>query len=179
MLPESLIFLLAATTVYAQARPSLELNNVTSFNTLRLPQPPSFAIPQQQKLIISVALCSDSTPSPRFFVSNNSNSDSQDDPGPNEGLNVFEIILEQGQGNWTGTFANGGILAVNSNGAIGVPFELGVSDGSALLNYIASKKCPHVAFQMHLYTKSREICHSLATQPQIKSSYSHRRKQSR
>lgn len=146
MLPESLIFLLAATTVYAQARPTLELNKTTSLNTQRLPQPPSFAIPQQQRLYISVALCSDSTSSPRFFVSNISNSDSQDDPGPNGGPNAFEISLERGQGNWTGTFVNGGILAVNSNGADGVPFELAVSDGRALLNYIAFRKCPHVAF---------------------------------
>lgn len=132
MLPESLIFLLTATTVYAQARPNLELNKVTSLNTQQLPQPPSFAIPQQQKLSISVALCSDSSTSPRFFVSNISNLDSQDDPGPNQGPNVFEIFLKQGQGNWTGTFVNGGILAVDSNGASGVPFELAATDGGAL-----------------------------------------------
>jgi calcium channel MID1 len=132
MLPESLIFLLTATTVYAQARPNLELNKTTSLNTQRLPQPPSFAIPQQRKLWISIALCSDSSSFPRFFVSNISNLDSQSDPGPNGGPNVFEIVLEQGQGNWTGTFVNGGILAVNSNGATGVPFELAVSDGGAL-----------------------------------------------
>jgi len=145
MLPESLIFLLAATTVYAQARPNLELNKVTSFNTQRLPQPPSFAIPQQPKLFISVALCSDSTTFPRFFVSNISNRDSQDDPGPSGGPNVFEITLDRGQGNWTGTFVNGGILAVNSNGVSGLPFELAVSDGGTLY-YIAVRKCPHYAF---------------------------------
>jgi calcium channel MID1 len=132
MLPESLICLLTATLAYAQARQRLELNQVTSLNTQGLPQPPSFAIPQQQKLSISVAICSDSTPLPRFFVSNISSSDSQDDPGPNGGPNVFEIALGRGQGNWTGTFVNGGIIAVDSNGASGVPFEIGVSDSGTL-----------------------------------------------
>jgi len=132
MLPESLICLLTVTIAYAQARPKLELNQVTSLNTQGLPQPPSFAIPQQQKLSISVAICSDSAPFPRFFVTNISNWDSQNDPGPNGGPNVFEIALGGGQGNWTGTFVNGGIIAVDSNGANNVSFDIGVSDSGTL-----------------------------------------------
>ncbi|KJA17268.1 hypothetical protein HYPSUDRAFT_46602, partial [Hypholoma sublateritium FD-334 SS-4] len=126
MLPEALLCLLSATLAFAQARTTLGLNAVAPFTSSSLPK--SFALPPSQNLALSVAICSGSTPIPRFFISNISNSDSQDDPSSAGGLDVFEISVQNGQGNWTGPFPNGGLLAVEQNGAQGISFQLGVSD---------------------------------------------------
>lgn len=137
MLPEGLLCLLSASLAFAQSRTSLPINKVTSLNTLRLPLSPSFSIPKQDStspLAVSVALCSDASTVPRFFVSNVSNWDSQDDPGPTNG--GIEIQLSDGQGNWTGLFPDGGILALDRNGAGAVDFEIGISsDNSASPHY--------------------------------------------
>lgn len=128
MLPEALLCLLSATLAFAQARTPLALNAVAPFTSSSLPQSASFALPPSQNLALSVAICSDSTPIPRFFISNISNSDSQDNPSSAGGPDVFEISVQNGQGNWTGIFPNGGLFAVEQNGAQGVSFQIGVSD---------------------------------------------------
>ncbi|KAF5319632.1 hypothetical protein D9619_008854 [Psilocybe cf. subviscida] len=128
MLPESLLCLLSVTIAYAQ-RPQLAVNSVTSHNTLR---EAAFAIPAQGQLSISVAVCSDSTTLPRFFVTNVSNADSQNDPGSDLGLDVFEIALNDGQGSWTGSFANGGLLSAVSSSTTGMDYNVGVSTDDTL-----------------------------------------------
>lgn len=45
---------------------------------------------------------------------------------------MFEIVLESGQGNWTGVAAGGGILAVENAGQ--TDFEIGVSSGGKALH---------------------------------------------
>lgn len=132
MLPESLLCLLSVTIAYAQ-RPQLAVNSVTSHNTLR---EAAFAIPAQGQLSISVAVCSDSTTLPRFFVTNVSNADSQNDPGSDLGLDVFEIALNDGQGSWTGSFANGGVLSAVLSSTTGVDYNVGVSTNGKPLNYL-------------------------------------------
>ncbi|PPQ98767.1 hypothetical protein CVT24_003325 [Panaeolus cyanescens] len=122
MLPESLLLLLTSALALAQSRQELPLNIVSSFATQRLPNPASFSLPAEEQLFISVALCSDSS-SARFFISNSSNSDSVDDPGPG-GTNAFEIILNHGQGNWTGRFANGGILGLQRDASSDFSFDI-------------------------------------------------------
>ncbi|KAF8152295.1 stretch-activated cation channel Mid1 [Crassisporium funariophilum] len=122
MLPESLLCLLSASITYAQATQALALNSVASFNSQRLPNPPLFSLPQQQEqLSITIALCSDSSSKPRFFVSNSSDTATPDDSGSTE------IQLQDGNGSWNGRFANGGVLSVDTNGAEGVSFDIGVS----------------------------------------------------
>ncbi|KAF4622390.1 hypothetical protein D9613_009149 [Agrocybe pediades] len=130
MLPEGLLCLLSASLAFAQSRTPLPINKITSLNTQRLPQQPSFAIPVHDTtpLAVSIALCSNASPNPRFFISNISNWDSQDDPGPSNLNGGIEIQLTDGQGNWTGLFPDGGILAVDRNGAGAVAFDVAVSD---------------------------------------------------
>ncbi|KAJ6570131.1 stretch-activated cation channel Mid1 [Mycena vulgaris] len=123
MLPATLVLLLNAALSVAQTRPTLSIDYVLPE---RAPNPPYFTIPTASQLAISVALCSGTTdtPVPRFFVTNSSSDAS---PGSAGGDNVFEIILNQGHGNWTGTFPSGGVLGVEDAGQM--PFEIGVSDG--------------------------------------------------
>ena len=135
MLPEALLCLLSATLAFAQTRTTLSVNAVVPFTSSSLPK--TFALSPSPNLALSVAICSDSTPIPRFFVSNISNSDSQDSPSSSGGTDVFEISVQNGQGNWTGIFPNGGLLAVEQNGAQGVSFQVGVSDNRKPSHYIS------------------------------------------
>ena len=132
MLPESLVCLLGATLALAQARQELQLNQVASFSTLRLSSRPSFSIPQQNQLSVSIALCSTSNSIPRVFLTNASNSDLLADPGPTT-ADTFQIPLQSGQGSYTGVFPNGGILAVDTEGVNeGIFFDIGVSIGDGM-----------------------------------------------
>lgn len=136
MLPEPLLCLLSATIAYAQTVQRLTLNNVSSFNTLRLPSSPSFTLPQEEQLSITIALCSVSSSIPQFFVSNSSNTATLNDPGSED---VFsEIPFTTGLGTWIGSFANGGVLAVqlsNPDDPNGVAFDIGISDSGAYAFY--------------------------------------------
>ena len=133
MLPESLVCLLGAALAVAQARQELQLNQVASFSTLRLSSRPSFSIPQQNQLSVSIALCSTSNSIPRFFLTNASNSDLLADPGPTT-ADAFQIPLQSGQGSYTGVFPNGGILAVDTEGVNeGIFFDIGVSIGDGMI----------------------------------------------
>ncbi|KAJ7454728.1 stretch-activated cation channel Mid1 [Mycena latifolia] len=120
MLPATLLLFLNAALSVAQTRQSLSTGSVVSEQA---PNPPFFTIPTASQLAISVALCSD-TAVPRFFVTNSSSDAS---PGSSGGDNVFEIVLNQGHGNWTGIFPEGGVLGVEDAGEM--RFEIGVSDG--------------------------------------------------
>ena len=124
MLPESLLCLLSAAIAYSQTTQSLTVNNVTSFNTLSLPSKQSFSLPQNEQLSITIALCSKSSSIPQFFVSNNSDSATLDDPEDT----FSEIQFSSGLGSWCGRFANGGVLAIESNSSDGVAFDIGISD---------------------------------------------------
>ncbi|KAJ6468390.1 stretch-activated cation channel Mid1 [Mycena sanguinolenta] len=136
MLPAALLLLLNAALSAAQTRTSLAVDSVLS---TQAPNSPFFTIPTATQLAISIALCSGTadTPTPRFFLTNASTTAS---PGPDGGPDVFEIVLNQGLGNWTGPFPSGGVLGVSD--AAQMPFEIGVSseypihssdDASALL----------------------------------------------
>lgn len=127
MLPYSLLLLVSATLPVALSRQRLPLNQVSSFNTQGSPET-SWAIPENSpnSLSISIALCSSSPAIPRFFLTNAGNADSLADPIPN-GLNVFEIPIQGGQGSWTGPFPSGGLLTIGVNGANSLAFEVGIS----------------------------------------------------
>ncbi|KAF8207105.1 stretch-activated cation channel Mid1 [Mycena galopus ATCC 62051] len=88
------------------------------------PNPPFFTLPTATQLAVSIALCSGTTdtPVPRFFLTNTSTTAS---PGPEGGTDVFEIVLDQGYGSWTGPFPSGGVLGVTD--AAQMPFQIGVS----------------------------------------------------
>lgn len=134
MLPETLLCLLNAAFVLAQTRQQLSLNGITPFVPSSIPNPPVFSLPRSSNLSITVALCSTGNPPPRFFVTNSS---SIDNPGSGGGQDVFEIPLNNGYGNWTGIFVNGGVLAVEEVGQ--TSFEVGVSDQGAFTLYVATE----------------------------------------
>ncbi|KAJ7086140.1 stretch-activated cation channel Mid1 [Mycena belliarum] len=133
MLPPTLLLLLNAALSVAQTRQTLPIGYVVSEKLA--PNPPFFTIPTASQLAISVAMCSGTTDAalPRFFVTNSSSDAS---PGSSGGDNVFEIVLNQGHGNWTGTFPSGGVLGVEDAGQI--PFEIGVSSGIPIHEWVPS-----------------------------------------
>lgn len=125
MLPQTLlIFLLDVALVAAQNSQTLSLNGLASFTPQTLPNPPTFTLPSSDVLAVSVAVCSGNSQSglPRFFVTNDTSTGT---PSSNGGSNVFEIVLNEGMGNWTGFGGNGGLLAVENGGQ--VSFEIGVT----------------------------------------------------
>ncbi|KAF9473214.1 hypothetical protein BDN70DRAFT_817583 [Pholiota conissans] len=125
MLPEALVALLVAALAAAQTRQTLALNQITSLNTTTAQ--PRLIPSASSRLAISVALCAVASPVPRFFVSNSSSSAAV--PGPGGGVDVWEISLEDGTGVWEGAFPDGGVFAVDvGQGALAVPFDVGVSD---------------------------------------------------
>lgn len=128
MLPQSLLLLSGAILAAAQSRQFLQINQIASFDTQTLSRP-SLAIPQspESQLSISVALCSASNLKPRFFITNRGNSDSINDPGPLNGPGVFEIVLRDGQGSWTGWMPSGGLIFIVSDSSSSLSFDVGVS----------------------------------------------------
>ncbi|KAJ7284573.1 stretch-activated Ca2+-permeable channel component-domain-containing protein [Mycena rebaudengoi] len=123
MLPATLLLLLNAAIAVAQTRQLLAINSVVK---QQAPNPPFFTIPSGSQLAVSIAVCSGAADSvvPRFFVTNSSSDAS---PGSQGGTDIFEIVVNKGHGNWTGTFPNGGVLGVED--ANRVPFEIGLSNG--------------------------------------------------
>ncbi|KDQ58001.1 hypothetical protein JAAARDRAFT_193486 [Jaapia argillacea MUCL 33604] len=128
LLPLSLLLLLEAKLLIVQAQ-QLSLNSLSAFTASTVPSPPSFSLPStSDALSISVALCSQpSSQPPRFFITNNS---AISDPGPDGGTDVYEIILSDGYGSWTGLMGSGGVLAVEDVGES--TFEIGVATGGPL-----------------------------------------------
>ncbi|KZT38876.1 hypothetical protein SISSUDRAFT_1061596 [Sistotremastrum suecicum HHB10207 ss-3] len=133
MPPLTLWLLISA--VLAQ-RQEISLNSIITSNiTYNNSSPPTFTLPTSDSPInLSVSLCSDQLPSPRFFL----NSASTSVPSPDGGDGGIEISLDEGLGTWNGTTPNGGILAVYtgqlSSGVVVPPwtFQLGVSNGDPL-----------------------------------------------
>ena len=137
MLPQTLlIFLLDAALVAAQVGKTLSLNGLALFTPQFLPNPPIFTLPSSDVLAVSVAVCSGNSQSglPRFFVTNDTSTGT---PSSNGGTNVFEILLNEGMGNWTGFGGNGGLLAMENGGK--VSFEIGVTSSGETLSRLYSK----------------------------------------
>ncbi|KIK55700.1 hypothetical protein GYMLUDRAFT_248510 [Collybiopsis luxurians FD-317 M1] len=134
MLPETLICLLNAAIIQA-ATAQLSLNSILSLNAQNLPSPPTFSVPAAETLTITVAFCSSGTSSPRFFVTN---STSVDDPGPDGGEDVYEILVEEGLGTFSGIFSEGGVLAVDTDNSNSFAFEIGASDDGPLHQVLAT-----------------------------------------
>ncbi|KAK0447449.1 stretch-activated Ca2+-permeable channel component-domain-containing protein [Desarmillaria tabescens] len=122
MFPETLWCLLNVAIVIAQTRRQLSLNDVSSFD-----ESSTFTLPESSNLTVSVALCS-SASSARFFVTNTSAD--ADDPGLGGGTDVYEILLNEGYGNFAGVFTNGGVLAAENTSD--VTFEVGVSESGPM-----------------------------------------------
>jgi calcium channel MID1 len=112
----------------AQSPQQLTINSFLSFTPASVPNPPTFAVPVSNSLSISIAFCSDNSqsPNPRFFITNDS---AVHNPGSsNVGTSdVFEIVVKDGLGVWTGSFNAGGLLGVEDVNQMA--FEVGVSDG--------------------------------------------------
>src|ERR1700742_1740128 len=113
LLPEPLLCLYFAVLVQAQTQQVLQINSNTAFLPSNLPNPPIFSIPSADNLTVSVAICSNGGSSPRFFVTNSSETNTPSSSGGND---VFEITLTNGYGQWTGEFLDGGALAVENAG---------------------------------------------------------------
>jgi calcium channel MID1 len=128
MLPLTLICLLQAQLAFSQSSVQLSLNSLYSSKSSSRSVPTLFSLPgSKSNVSVSVALCSATTSAPRFFLSNDT---SISQPGPEDvgEDGVFEIALEDGWGEWTGSLTEGGVLAVSNSGSAQTPFEIGVSD---------------------------------------------------
>ncbi|KAL4071955.1 stretch-activated Ca2+-permeable channel component-domain-containing protein [Scleroderma yunnanense] len=102
----------------------ISLNSLSTFSSSNLSV---FSLPPSSSLTVSVALCSLQASSARFFLTNDTTISV---PGPEGGIDVFEILLENGYGYWTGPAANGGSLtADNLNNGI---FEVAVSNNDSV-----------------------------------------------
>lgn len=134
MLPLTLIYLLNQIIGGHAQQTSfqLPLNNLANFTGNTLPNPPVLSIPSSQtgNLTVTVALCAPGPQTPRFILSNDS---SIRQPGLSDlgNGNVFELLLTDGFGNWTGPVPNGGFISVLNAGRM--PFEVAVSDDGAYL----------------------------------------------
>ncbi|EPQ53149.1 hypothetical protein GLOTRDRAFT_117225 [Gloeophyllum trabeum ATCC 11539] len=126
MLPLTLFCLLQAYLSYAQTTPGLAIGSLTTITDANVTNNQGFRLPASSNLSVSIALCSSSSNSPRFLVTNNTDITL---PGPSGGTDVYEIELSDGYGNWSGSTPEGGVLAVLNAGQ--APFEVGVSDGEA------------------------------------------------
>lgn len=83
----------------------LPLDSLSSFSA-----PTSLlGLPPSPQLTVSVAICASQASSARFFLSNSS---SGVVPGPAGGTDVFEIRLNDGSGQWSGSAPTGGLLSV-------------------------------------------------------------------
>ncbi|KAK7472238.1 stretch-activated cation channel mid1 [Stygiomarasmius scandens] len=130
MLQATLICLVNAALVLAQSRQRISLNSPSSFDTQNLTGT-SFLLPRADILSVSVALCSGNLGSSttRFFVTNASTTD---DPGPEGGIDVFELNMENGLGVFQGVFTDGGILAVDNEDNEDLSFQIGASNNGPL-----------------------------------------------
>lgn len=141
MLPKALLCLLYAALAAAQSNQQLSLNALASFTPQSLPNPPVLLLPSSDLLAVSVAVCSGDSQSsvPRFFVTNDTSIGA---PGSNGGDNVFEIVLTNGLGNWTGLAGGGGVIAIESVGQ--TSFEIGLSNSGEFLFLDMTTRYTHV-----------------------------------
>ncbi|KAG6331735.1 hypothetical protein ID866_7354 [Astraeus odoratus] len=105
----------------------LSLNSLSTFAGSSLSSPAIFSLPASSSLTVSVALCSSQAWSTRFYLTNDTSTSPLEPAG---GANVFEIPLDNGYGNWTGSAAAGASMAVENLGQ-GV-FEVAVSNNGSV-----------------------------------------------
>lgn len=106
----------------------LSNSNLTSNpSTFTLPSPSSSSL-----LSVSVALCTDSTTIPQFYVSNNSDSSS---PGPSGTTDVYQLSVDNyGMANITLVVQDGNTVTLAVwNASSDDSIEIGASDQGALL----------------------------------------------
>ena len=106
---------------------SLALNSLSTFSGSSINSTAVFTLPASVLLTVSIAICSLQASSTRFFLTNDT---AISLPGPEGGIDVFEISLENGYGHWAGPAANGGFLAID--GLDQGIFEVAVSDNGTL-----------------------------------------------
>ncbi|KIY68283.1 hypothetical protein CYLTODRAFT_436665 [Cylindrobasidium torrendii FP15055 ss-10] len=116
-LPQSLWLLVTAALAAAQTRQTLSLEKIQAATKSQ-----TFTIPAAANLTVSVAVCDTGT-SPTFFVTNSSSN--AQDPGHSAGTDIYQITLENGMGNFTGSFASGGVLSVETSNP---GYEVAVSE---------------------------------------------------
>ena len=107
---------------------SLALNSLSTFSGSSISSPATFTLPASSSLTVSVAICSSQASSAHFFLTNDT---AISLPGPDGGIDVFEILLVNGYGHWTGPAANGGSLAID--GLEQGIFEVAVSNNGMLV----------------------------------------------
>ena len=136
LLPSSLLLLLS--TVLGQQTTQLSLDQLFDSSVNASSSPSVFNIPSSSSFLsLSVSLCTNQLPYPRFILSNDTSSGI---PTLNDtGGTTFEIALEEGLGVWTGFVTKGGVLAVypgnTSPGVVYPPwlFQVAVSDKGLVL----------------------------------------------
>ncbi|KAG6848464.1 hypothetical protein H0H93_016751 [Arthromyces matolae] len=141
MLPETLWLLVSALLAAGQNRKALSLNSNSPFSPTTVPNPPQFTLPSTANITISVALCSSSASLPRFFVTNSS--DEANAPSSGGDIDVYEIVLKNGWGTWSGTFEDGGVLAIEDIGQ--TSFEIGLSDQEPIHRILPDNDLPQLA----------------------------------
>jgi len=118
------LLLSAILATNAQQQQSLSLDTLYAFAG---PNIPTFVLPQEQQLVVSVALCSNEPTSPIFLVTNNSHN-----AAVVNSSDVFQLPLQRGFGQWAGTAPQGGFLAVQNIGQ--TSFQVVVSNGCMYLD---------------------------------------------
>ncbi|KAH0835688.1 stretch-activated Ca2+-permeable channel component-domain-containing protein [Lanmaoa asiatica] len=117
-----MVLILFAIFALVHAQNILPLNSIFSFSA----PVPLLALPASPQLTVSVAICASQASSARFFLSN---STSGIVPGADGGTDVFEIQLNDGSGQWSGSAPAGGLLSVQdlNQGS----FQISLSDNGA------------------------------------------------
>jgi calcium channel MID1 len=139
-LPPTLLLLVSS--VLAQQATQLPLNQVFDSNVNASSNPSVFAIPSAQgALNLSVSLCTDQIPFPRFILTNDT---SGGIPKLGDaGNSIFNITLDDGLGIWSGLATKGGFLAVYPGetlaGSVYPPwtFQIALSDSSMSRSFIS------------------------------------------
>lgn len=143
LLPSSLL-LLVSTVLGQQSTIQLSLNQVldATVNASSTSTPTVFSIPSSNgPLNISIALCTNQSPFPRFVLTNDTNNGTP--KFGDTGKSIFNVTLDEGLGVWQGLAKNGGLLAAypgdTSPGIVYPPWQIqvAVSDSSEfILSYI-------------------------------------------
>lgn len=118
-LPMAMSWILLSVIALVNAQQVLPLNSLSSISA-----PTSLlALPASPQLTVSVAICASQASSARFFLSNGT---SGVIPTAGGGTDVFEIQLNDGNGQWSGPASTGGLLSVQDLNP--GPFQVAVSD---------------------------------------------------
>jgi calcium channel MID1 len=131
MLPHGLLLLLLASLTPTQAQNVLQLDSVSEFSGNKLSSTPTFSFPSSSQLSVSIALCTNGTQTPTFFITNNTALDGSA-VASGSGDDVWEIDVENGYGNWTGPALDGGLIVGNNLGS--ARFQIALSTEGELLH---------------------------------------------